>query len=92
MSKLHAEIIVELVSELCGSIEPYGSTHIDSERLDNQKKLEEVVESLVWMLYQNVNFTNRKEYSMWKIGNNAREFLGYLVKEYNLDDFVEEEE
>lgn len=92
MSKLTAEQIVEVVSELIGYIEPYGSSQIDRERLDNQKKLEEVVDTLVWMLCKNTKYSERNEYSMCKIGDNARDFLGYLVTEYELNNFVRKEE
>lgn len=88
MSKLDAEQIVNVVDALVGDITAHGETHTDTQNRDNQKVLTEVIDILVWMVVKNTNYVNRREYSMWLIGNDAKEFLGYLVDEYELNDYA----
>ena len=92
MSKLEANQIVEVVFALVGDIEAYGETHIDEKDRDNQKMLTDVVDTLIWSLIQNAKYAKRHEYSMKIIGEDARDFLGYLVEEYGLNDYVRKEE
>lgn len=92
MSKFDAEQIAEVVFALVGDIEAHGETHIDKENRDNQKILTDVVDTLVWSLIQNTKYAKRHEYSMKVIGEDAIEFLGYLVEEYDLNDYVRKEE
>lgn len=88
MSKLEANQIAEVVFALVGDIEAYGETNIDKENRDNQKILTDVVDTLVWSLIQSTKYAKRHEYSMKVIGEDAIEFLGYLVEEYDLNDYV----
>lgn len=89
MSDLSGSEIIRVVDTLIGSTEAYGDTYIDQERLVNQRKLKEVTEHLINRLYKNTHYAKRVEYSMREIGLDACEFLGYLVSEYGLNDFVE---
>lgn len=92
MSKLDAGQIVEVVFALVGDIEAHGETRIDTENQDNQKMLTDVVDTLVWSLVQNTKYAKRHEYSMKVIGEDAIEFLGYLVEEYDLNDYVRKDD
>lgn len=92
MSGLSGSEIVRVVDALIGATEAYGDTYIDHDRLINQEKMKELTEHLINRLWGNTKYTKRAEYSMKQIGNDACEFLGYLVSEYGLNDFVEEEE
>ena len=92
MRKFDAETIADLVVELVGETEAYGDTYIDSVRVKNMQTMCDVIDSLMGYVYENTKYANRCEWSMKDIGMKAREFLGYLVVEYGLNDFVEEEE
>ena len=92
MSELSGSEIIRVVDTLIGATEAYGDTYIDHDRLINQEKMKEVTEYLINRLWENTTYTKRVEYSMKQIGNDACEFLGYLVSEYGLNDFVEVEE
>ena len=91
MSDLSGSEIVRVVDALIGATEAYGDTYIDHDRLINQEKMKEVAGHLLYRLWENTKYAKRSEYSMKEIGNDACEFLGYLVSEYGLNDFVEEE-
>lgn len=84
MSDLSGSEIIRVVDALIGETEAYGSTHIDHDRLVNQKKMEELTEHLIGRLYENTKYVKRVEYSMKEIGKDASDFLGYLVDEYEL--------
>lgn len=92
MSALSGSEIIRVVDELIGATEAYGDSYIDHDRLNNQKKLEELAECLIADLCSNANYASRHEYSMKEIGEDARQFLGFLVEEYGLNDFVRKEE
>lgn len=92
MSDLSGSEIIRVVDELIGATEPYGSTNIDHDRLNNQQKLKELAEWVIAELCRNTKYTSRYEYSMKEIGEDARSFLGYLVEEYGLMDYVERKE
>lgn len=87
-----SEQIIAVIEALIGDIHAHGEEHADKIVRENQKKLTEVIDSLVWMIVRNVKYTNRAERSMWLIGNDAREFLGYLAEEYGLADYIEDKE
>lgn len=91
MSDLSGSEIIRVVDCMIGATEPYGSTHIDHDRLNNQHKLEELAECLIADLCRNANYASRHEYSMKEIGEDARKFLEYLVEEYGLNDFARKE-
>ena len=92
MSDLSESEIIRVVDCMIGATEPYGSTHIDHDRLNNQHKLEELAERVIAELCRNAKYTSRHEYSMREIAEEARNFLGYLVEEYGLVDYVERKE
>lgn len=92
MSDISASTIIAIVDTLIGETAPYGDTYIDHDRLVNQQKRKELTEHLICRLLANANYRTRVEYSMKQIGEDAAEFLGYLVEEYELDKFVESEE
>lgn len=92
MSDISASTIIAVVDELIGYTEPYGDTYIDHDRLVNQQKLKELTDHLIRRLLTSTNGCYRVEYSMQQIGVDAAEFLGYLVEEYGLGEYVREEE
>lgn len=92
MSDLSGSEIVRVVDAFIGATEAYGDTYIDHDRLINQEKMKEVAEHLMYRLWENTKYAKRSEYSMKEIGNDAREFLGYIVEELNLNEFVERKE
>jgi len=92
MSALSGSEIIRVVDELIGATEAYGDSYIDHDRLNNQKKLEELAEWVIAELYRNTKYTSRYEYSIKEIGEDARNFIGYLVEEYGLMDYVERKE
>lgn len=92
MSDLSGSEIVRVVDALIGSTEAYGDTYIDQDRLINQEKMKEVAGHLLYRLWKNTKYAKRSEYSMKEIGNDACEFLGYVVEELNLNEFVDRKE
>ena len=86
MSKLDTEKILDVIDALVGDIEAYGDSYIDERNRENQKTLIEVVCALISMIYDNTGYADRVEYSMKVIGNDAKEFLEHLVKEYSLNE------
>lgn len=92
MSDLSGSEIIRVVDCMIGETEAYGDSYIDHDRLNNQKKLEELAEWVIAELCRNTKYTSRYEYSMKEIGEDARKFLGYLVEEYGLMDYAERKE
>ncbi len=92
MSDISGSTIIAIVDVLIGETAPYGDTYIDHNRLVNQQKLKDLTNHLVDRLHLNAKYRNRVEYSMKQMGEDAAEFLGYMVEEYELDKFVREEE
>jgi len=92
MSDLSGSEIIRVVDCMIGKTEAYGDSYIDHDRLNNQHKLQKLAEHLIADLCRNASYANRYEYSMKEIGEEAREFLGFLVEEYGLMNYVEREE
>ena len=92
MSALSGSEIIRVVDCMIGATEAYGDSYIDHDRLVNQQKLKELTNHLIDRLYLNAKYRKRVEYSMKQIGEDAAEFLGYLVEEYGLGEYVREEE
>lgn len=92
MSKLDAEQISEVVFALVGDIKAHGETYADMKSRENQTLLTYVIDNLVWALICNTKNAKRGEHSMKVIGEDAMAFLGYLVEEYSLNDYVRKEE
>ena len=84
--------ITMVVNALVGSITPIGDEYVDTIRRKNQKKLFKVIENLIWQVWKNLKYMDRRESSMFRIGYDAEKFLGYLVEEYELNNYVEREE
>lgn len=84
--------ITTVVNALVGSITPIGDERIDAIRRENQKTLFKIIENLIWQVWKNLKYMDRKEDSMFRIGYDAEKFLGYLVEEYELNNYVEEKE
>jgi hypothetical protein len=92
MNEISAYTIIAVVDALIGETAPYGDTYIDHERLENQQKLKDLTEHLIRRLVANTRARDRVEYSMKQIGEDAAEFLCYLVEDCGLYNFMNEEE
>ena len=88
----YGQRIIEAEDFEVAAQEAYGDSYIDHDRLNNQHKLQELAEHLIADLCRNASYANRYEYSMKEIGEEARKFLGFLVEEYGLMNYVEREE
>lgn len=78
---MDANGIIEVTKVLIGEIKPYGSSHIDTVRFDNQEKLIELISEFVDVLIENSKYKNRHEYSMQKIGDRAYDILKFIHKQ-----------
>lgn len=92
MSMLDAEQIADVVFALVGDTDAHGDSYLDKEVRRNLKVLTDVIDTLIYDVYKKTKYANRVEYSMKIIGEDARDFLGYLVEEYDLNDYVRKEE
>lgn len=84
--------IADLVFALVGDTSAHGESYIDGQNRENQQKLTEVIDTLLWEVSKNTGYAERAEYSMMVIGNDAKDFLRYLVEEYELNNYVRKEE
>jgi hypothetical protein len=91
-NELNEYQITAVVNALVGSITPIGDECVDAVRRENQNILFGVIENLIWQVWKNLKYMDRRESSMFRIGYDAEKFLGYLVKEYELNNCIEEEE
>lgn len=87
---MKSEVIIEVIDKLVGSIEPYGSTQIDEERLENLETLLEVMDEYIGEIIDVTKYRNRYEYSILAIANKAYDWLVDL-RDYT-DDIVCENE
>lgn len=87
---MKSEVIIEVIDKLVGSIEPYGSTQIDEERLENLETLLEVMDEYIGEIIDVTKYRNRHEYSILAIANKAYDWLVDL-RDYT-DDIVRENE
>lgn len=78
---MKSEVIIEVIDRLIGSIEPYGSTQIDAERLENLEILLDVMDEYIKEIIHAAEYRNRYEYSILAIANRAYEWLDGL-REY----------
>lgn len=85
---MKSEVIIEVIDKLVGSIEPYGSTQIDEERLKNLENLLEVMDEYIKEIIDVIKYRNRYEYSILAIANRAYDWLVDL-RDYT-DDIVRE--
>ena len=92
MIELNAEQISSVVFALVGDTSAHGESYIDKQNRENQQKLTEVIDALLWEVSKNTRYAERAEYTMKVIGNDARDFLRYLVEEYELNNYVRKEE
>ena len=77
--ELSTEQLTDTIMRLIGEIEPVGDTNIDTIRLMNMHRLQELIEALIFEV-QHVCciYSDNKEYSMKSIGEDA---LNWLRKE-----------
>lgn len=87
---MNSEVIIEVIDKLVGSIEPYGSTQIDEERLKNLETLLEVMDEYINEIIDVTKYRNRYEYSILAIAERAYDWLVGL-RDY-IDDIVRENE
>lgn len=92
MSMLDAEQIADVVFSLVGDTGAHGDSYLDKEVRRNLTVLTDVIDTLIYDVYKKTKYADRVEYSMKIIGEDARDFLGYLVEEYGLNDYVRKEE
>ena len=85
---MDSETIIKVIDALIGSIEPYGSTHIDNERTENLKALLYVMDEYIAEIDKVVKYRNCPQYSMRKMGEIAYEWFVDL-KGY-VDEFMKE--
>jgi len=67
--------IYEIVKKLIGSIEPYGDSNIDNERLINLDEHIDLVYGLVADLIETANSKNTCESSIQKLGTKANDAI-----------------
>lgn len=72
---MNSEVIIEVIDRLVGSIEPYGSTQIDEERLKNLETLLEVMDEYINEIIDVTKYRNRYEYSILEIANRAYDWV-----------------
>lgn len=65
----------EIVMTLVGPVQPVGETRADEQRLDNMKKLTELVDRLLFEIDTAAASADRVEASMKAIGMHARKFM-----------------
>lgn len=87
---MKSEVIIEVIDRLVGSIEPYGSTQIDEERLKNLETLLEVMDEYISEIIDAAKYRNRYEYSILAIANRAYDWIVDL-RDYT-DEIVRENE
>lgn len=92
MSMLEAEQIADVVFALVGDTDAHGDSYLDKAVRRNLTVLTDVIDTLIYDVYKKTKYADRVEYSMKIIGEDARDFLGYLVEEYGLNDYVRKEE
>lgn len=72
---MKSDVIIEVIDRLVGSIEPYGSTQIDEERLKNLENLLEVMDEYINEIIDVTKYRNRYEYSILEIAERAYDWL-----------------
>lgn len=87
---MNSEVIIEVLDRLIGSVEPYGSTQIDAERLENLETLLEVMDEYINEIIDVAKYRNRHEHSISVMANRAYEWLEDLQD--CLDAYVERKE
>lgn len=85
---MKSEVIIEVIDKLVGSIEPYGSSQIDEERLRNLETLLDVMDEYINEIIDVTKYRNRYEYSILRIADRAYDWLADL-RDYT-DEIVRE--
>ena len=76
---MDSETVIKVIDALVGSIEPYGSTHIDNERIENLRVLLEVMDEYIAECERNCeNWTE----SDWEL---SKQEYRKLLDEYKLN-------
>lgn len=73
--------LLEIIEKLLGEIRPVGATHIDTERFENLKKHEDLIEQLVFKYANLIENIDRYEHSMKIVGERALKFIKFLHDE-----------
>ena len=87
---MKSEVIIEVIDRLVGSIEPYGSTQIDEERLKNLENLLDIMDEYINEIIDVTKYRNRYEDSILARADRAYDWLVDL-RDY-IDDIVREDE
>ena len=83
-NKMNASGIIEVTKILIGETEPYGSSHVDTIRFDNQEKLIELTNELLDILIKNSKCKDRSEYSMQKTDSGSYFSIFERIHRYHL--------
>ena len=65
----------DIIKKLIGSVEPYGDSRIDEQRLENLNDMQILVEQLIRDIKSAASYSDRQEHSMHQIGLQAKMFL-----------------
>lgn len=76
---MKAETIIEVVDKLIGEVDAVGSTHIDDERFENLKVMEDLVDAMIVHINYASKTKDYPQYSMAEIGENAFNYLKDLA-------------
>jgi len=76
---MKAETIIEVVDELIGEVDAVGSTHIDNERFENLKVMEDLIDAMIVHINYASKTKDYPQYSMAKIGQHAFDYLKDLA-------------
>ena len=67
--------ITEFITKGLGNITPYGSTHIDNERIKNINSYGSLCEDLIYELLKTARQIDRPEYSIQQMAKKAKTCL-----------------
>lgn len=85
MSELkRIENVFDITKRLLGSIEPYGDTNIDNERLENLVQTIELTEKLIDEIILVARFKGDHLFSRNKMGTTADIFISEMREKFGL--------
>ena len=67
--------LYEIVMKLVGPVEPTGSHGIDMDRLENMKRMTELVDRLLFKIKAVSKNSDSQQLSIKELGSHARDFL-----------------
>jgi hypothetical protein len=71
----------DIIKKLIGSVEPYGDSKIDEQRLKNLNDMQILVEQLIRDIKSAASYSDRQEHSMQQIGVHAKMFLQEIAND-----------